>query len=107
MQLHFRFSLEGRSVLFVEISRLRMTASSSLSTVDAPCMDVPPVMFTFVGFCVGTGEDVREAFREELLDLDLKSDINVPAAEGGGFAFGAATTSGLLLSENAFLAGAA
>lgn len=65
-------------------------------------------MLTLVGFCVGAGEDVREAFREELLDLDLKSDINVPAAEGGGFAFGAAaTTSGLLLRAKAFLSGAA
>lgn len=89
MQLHFRFSVSSIRELLVEISRLRIAASSSLSAEDAPCMDVPPVMFTFV--FEGAGEEVREAFREvevELL-LDLKSDIKVPAAEGGGLGMGA------------------
>jgi len=37
----------------------------------------------------GIGEDVREAFRDVGLLLDLKSDIRVPAAEGGGRGVGA------------------
>lgn len=74
-------------MLLVDISRERMAASSSVSTVDAPCMDVPPVMLTFVAF--GAGEEVREGTREEEEDFVLKSEINVPAAEGGGLGVGA------------------
>lgn len=90
MQLHFRFSLDGSMELFVLISKLRMAASNSLITDEAPCMEVPPVMLILV-FEGAAGEEVREAFREELLLLDLKSEIRVPAAEGGGFGVGALT----------------
>jgi hypothetical protein len=86
MQLHFLRSLSSR-VLLVLISKLRMAASSSWSTVEAPCIDVPPVMFTFV--LEGAGDAVRDALREEELLFDLKSDISEPAAEGGGRGTGA------------------
>lgn len=46
---------------------------------------------------------MREGFREEELLFDLKSDIKVPIAEGGGFGVGAATSSGLGLSAKALL----
>lgn len=65
-------------------------------------MDVPPVMFTFV--FEGAGEEVREAFLEEELLLDLKSEIRAPAAEGGGLGIGAWMASGLGLRANALLA---
>lgn len=54
-------------------------------------MEVPPVMFTFVFW--GAGEEVRE--EALLLLLDLKSDIRVPAAEGGGLGIGAWMAAGL------------
>lgn len=102
IQLHFRFSLSCK-VPFVLISSVRIAASSSVSTVDAPCMDVPPVMLTFVR--VGAGEAVREALREALLLLGFReSDIREPAAEGGGRGVGACTASGLGLSVKALLA---
>lgn len=63
------------------ISRLRIAASSSESTADAPCIDVPPVMLTFVFELEGAGEDVREL--GVLFDV-LKSEIRGPEAEGGG-----------------------
>lgn len=47
-------------MLFVDISRERIAASSSVRTLDCPCMDVPPVMLTFVGF--GAGDAFREGF---------------------------------------------
>lgn len=79
MQLHARFFESRRRVLFVLISRLRIAASSSVRTVEAPCMDVPPVMLTFVGLeDGGAGEDVRVVG----VLLDLKSDIRVPEAGG-------------------------
>jgi len=65
-------------------------------------MDVPPVMFTFV--FEGAGDDVREALREEAALLDLKSEIRVPAAEGGGLGIGAWMALGLGLRVNALLA---
>ena len=72
------------------ISRLRIAASSSVRTVEAPCIDVPPVILTFVVFDgPGTGEAVPEALREEELLFDLKSEIRVPAAEGGARGVGA------------------
>jgi hypothetical protein len=44
--------------------------------------------FVIVG--PGAGEEILEAFREVALLLDdLKSDINVPAAEGGARGVGA------------------
>jgi hypothetical protein len=102
IQLHFRFSLSICKELFVEISRLRIAASSSLITEEAPCMDVPPVILTFV--LDGAGEEVREAFLEEELLLDLKSEIRAPAAEGGGLGIGAWMASGLGLRVKALLA---
>jgi hypothetical protein len=106
MQLHFRLEL-SRRVEFVLISRLRIAASSSERTVEAPCMDVPPVMFIFVFW--GAGEDVREGFWEEVLLFEfldgLKSEINGPAAEGGGLGVGVWMTGGLGLSAKAFLLG--
>ncbi len=91
-------------MLFVLISKLRIASSSSVRTVDAPCIDVPPVMFTLV-FVEdgGAGDAVREAFREfEALFEDLKSDIRAPAAEGGARGVGAWTATGLGCSEKAF-----
>ena len=84
------------------ISRLRIAESSSESTVDAPCIDVPPVMFTFVFELEGAGEEVREGFREEEFDLEgLRSEIKGPAAEGGGLGTGAWMATGLDSRENA------
>ena len=109
MQLHFLLSL-SRSVLFVLISRLRIVASSSERTPLAPCMFVPPVMFTFVFVVGGKGEDVREGFCEALRDEEedfevLKSDIKEPAAEGGARGVGACIAAGFGSREKAFLTG--
>lgn len=74
------------------ISRLLIASSSSFSTEEAPCMDVPPVMFTFfiVVGALGAGDEVREPFLEfGLLLEDLNSEIRVPAAEGGARVAGA------------------
>ena len=83
MQLQARLEESRRRVLLVLISRERMAASSSVRTVEAPCMEVPPVMFTLVGLDVeedgGAGEDVRVVG----VLFVLKSDIKVPDAEGG------------------------
>lgn len=96
MQLHFRFSLSIASELFVETSKVRIAASNSLRTTEPPCIDVPPVILTFV---FGAGE----AFREEALLLVLKSEIKLPAAEGGGLGIGAWMASGLGWRVNALL----
>ena len=86
------------------ISRLRIAASSSVRTVEAPCIDVPPVTLTFVVFDrPGAGEAVREALREEELLFDLKSEIRVPAAEGGARGVGAWIAGGLGSREKALL----
>lgn len=72
------------------ISKLRIAASSSERTFDCPCIDVPPVIFTFVFELEGAGDDVREGCREEAFDFEvLKSEIRGPAAEGGGLGVGA------------------
>ena len=95
MQLHFRLELSWR-VLLVLISRVRIAASSSFKIIEAPCMDVPPVIFILVclvGFD-GAGEAVRELVREEGLLLLLKSEIKGPAAEGGALGVGAWITDG-------------
>ena len=68
------------------ISKLRIAASNSLSTAEAPCIDVPPLILILV---FGAGEEVREASREAGLLLNLKSEINEPAAEGGARGRGA------------------
>jgi len=88
MQLHFLFALSWDKVGFVEISSARMADSKSFSSEEAPCMGVPPVIFT-LAFACGFGEEVREG---------LRSDINGPAAEGGGFEDGRGTT-GLVVVE--------
>ena len=84
MQLQARLEGSRRRVLLVLISRVRMAASSSVRMVEAPCMEVPPVMFTFVGLEVedddgGAGDDVRVVG----VLFVLKSDIRDPDAEGG------------------------
>lgn len=53
-------------------------------------MEVPPVMFTFV--LEGPGEEVREV---GVLFEVLKSEIRVPAAEGGARGVGAWMAAGL------------
>lgn len=102
MQLHFRFSLSSNDA-FVLISNVLIAESSSERTVDAPCIDVPPVMLTFV--LLGAGEEVRELLREEGMLFDLKSEIREPAADGGGFGTGAWIASALGLSVKALFAG--
>jgi hypothetical protein len=84
----------------VLISSVLIAESSSERTFDAPCIDVPPVILTFV---LGAGEDVRELLRDEDVLFDLKSEINEPAAEGGGLGMGAWMASGLGLSVKALL----
>lgn len=75
----------------VEISRDRMAWSRSEITLEEPCMGTPPVMeILVVADCWllreagGPGVEVRE----EGLDLDFclagRSDMRVPAADGGG-----------------------
>jgi len=64
-------------------------------------MDVPPVMFTLV--FLGAGDDVREALREEDVLFDLRSEISVPAAEGGSLSMGACMTSDLLSVDALFV----
>jgi hypothetical protein len=91
MQLHFRFSLSNNE-LFVLISNVRIAASSSVNTEEAPCIDVPPVILTFV--LLGAGEEVRELFRDVGVLFALKSEISEPAAEGGGLGVGAWMASG-------------
>jgi hypothetical protein len=88
----------------VLISRLRMAASSSERTFDCPCIDVPPVIFTFVFEIEGAGEDVREGFRDEEFDFEvLKSEIRGPAAEGGCLGVGAWMAAGLTWRVKALL----
>lgn len=74
------------------ISRLRIAASSSERTVDCPCIDVPPVIFTFVFELEGAGEEVRE---DGVNFEDLKSEIRGPAADDGGLGTGAWMAAGL------------
>lgn len=105
MQLHFRLLSSGERVLLVLISRVRIAESRAERVVEEPCMDCPPVMWTFV-FCLvaaGRGEEVREGFWEDEEDFVLKSDIRVPEAEGGAFGVGAWMAAGLGLRENALL----
>jgi len=84
----------------VLISRLRIAASSSERTVEAPCIDVPPVMFIFVFELEGAGEEVREVG----VDFEvLKSDIRGPAAEGGALGIGAWMAAGLVWRAKALL----
>jgi len=71
----------GGDCCFVLISRLRIAASSSESTAEAPCIDVPPVMLTFVFELEGAGEEVREVGIDFAV---LKSEIRGPAAEAVG-----------------------
>ena len=60
MQLHLRFAgSDDASEELVEISSVRIAASRSESTVEAPCMAFPPVMFIFV---LGAGEALRDGF---------------------------------------------
>ena len=88
------------------ISSVRIAASSSVKTADAPCIEVPPVIFTFVLlFEFGAGDEVRDALREEGLLFALKSEISKPAAEGGGLGVGAWMASGFGLSVKALLGG--
>lgn len=102
MQLHARFLGSICRLLFVLISSDRIAASRSLSVADAPCIDVPPVMFIFVVFeDEGAGEDVRV----EGVLLDLKSPIRAPAAEGGGLVVGAWIAEGVASREKALPAG--
>ena len=61
-----------------------MAESRAVSAVEAPCMGVPPVMFTFV---FGAGEEIREV--GALLGAGFGSEIRCPAAEGGGRGVGA------------------
>ncbi len=86
IQLHFLLSLSS-NVVFVLISKVLIAESSSESIVDAPCIDVPPVMLTFV--LLGAGEDFRELLWEAGVLFDLKSEMSEPAAEGGGLGMGA------------------
>lgn len=100
MQLHALCAAGRRRLLFVLISRLRIAASSSESTVEAPCIDVPPVMFTFVFEAEGAGDEVRKVgFDFEV----LKSEIRGPAAEGGGLGVGAWIATGLGCKVKALL----
>lgn len=105
MQLHLLFAGSAEREEFVDISSVRIAASRSESAVEAPCMAFPPVMFIFV---FGAGEALREGFwevtRDEAVDLDFlpKSDIKVPAAEGGGRGIGAWMAAGVLSSAKAF-----
>lgn len=99
IQLQRLFAAGSMRDVFVETSSARMAESRVERVEEAPCMDCPPVRdtFVFVDF-FGAGEDVRETFcealRDEELDLDLKSDIKEPAAEGGGRTTGACTAAG-------------
>jgi len=87
----------------VLISRLRIAASSSESTAEAPCIDVPPVMLTFVFELEGAGEEVCEVG----VDFEvLKSEVRGPAAEGGGRGMGAWMAAGLGWRVKALLDGA-
>lgn len=99
IQLHF---LLASSCLlgFVESSSDRIALSSSFNVVDAPCIDVPPVMLTLVlgPFLLGAGDEVRELSLEEVgvffLEDRAKSEIREPAAEGGALGVGACMASG-------------
>jgi hypothetical protein len=93
MQLQRRLEAGRRREELVLISKDRMAESRAERVVDAPCIEAPPVRETFVIFCLaGAGDPVREGFWDEegVDDLEvLKSEIRLPAAEGGGFATGA------------------
>jgi hypothetical protein len=66
-----------------------MAESRAVRAVEAPCMGVPPVIFTLV---LGAGEEVREA--GALLEVGIRSDIRWPAADGGFRAVGGWVTAG-------------
>lgn len=95
MQLQERdalFSLaEAVKVGFVWSSRERIAESRAERVADAPCMGVPPVMFTLV---LGAGEEVRVL--GALLDVGLRSEMRRPVADGGGRDVGAWTALGVL-----------
>lgn len=98
MQLHARCAAGNKRLEFVLISKLRIAASNSESTEEAPCIDVPPEMLTFI--FEGAGEEVRDVG----VDFEvLKSDIKDPAAEGGGLGMGAWTAAGLADKVKALL----
>ena len=59
------------------------------------------MMFTLV--FGGAGEDVRDALRDEALLLDLRSEMSVPAADGGCLGIGAWMPSCLGCREKALL----
>lgn len=75
------------------ISKLRMAASSSFSADEAPCIDVPPVILTFV--FEGAGEDIRDVPLDVGALFGLTSDIRGPDAEGGARDIVGDTTSAL------------
>lgn len=78
MQLHFRILLFSEAKLgFVCISSALIADSRSLSAVDAPCIGVPPATLILA---LGFGDEV----------LDLTSEINWPAADGGSLPCGGA-----------------
>lgn len=56
----------------------------SCRVVDAPCMELPPVILILV---LGAGDEVREDVREPKRTLG-RSEIRCPDAEGGGLAAG-------------------
>lgn len=53
----------------------------SCSVADAPCIDAPPETLTVV---LGAGEAVRDELRDDPVRTFGRSDINGPAADGGG-----------------------
>ena len=68
-----------------------MAESRAVRAVEAPCIGVPPVMFTFA---FGTGEDVRVV--GALLGTGFTSEMRWPAAEGGGRGVGAWIAAGVV-----------
>jgi hypothetical protein len=68
---------------------------------EAPCIDVPPVMLTFV--FAGAGEVVRDVALEAGVLFDLKVEIREPAADGGGRGLGALVASNSGVGTEALL----
>lgn len=61
-----------------------MAESSSERADEAPCIAVPPVIMTLVLAALdGAGEEERELLAELFRDFAFRSEIKVPAAEGG------------------------
>jgi hypothetical protein len=86
MQLHARAAL-SLVVGLVWTSRERMAESRAERAVEAPCIGVPPVIFTLV--CFGAGDEVRDVGLLLGFLVGLRSDISVPAADGGARGVGA------------------